>query len=186
MKDNDSFSFDNCSDEELVFLAQKGDNTAFDVLAKRFLKRRPKTVSAGYLDGDDLSQESMLGFLSAVRTYSDVKNVPFSAYALICMNNRVASAARKTANDLPVDSEANPADVAVETENPIDSIVERENYSSVLSLCENVLSDSEKSVIFCRMSGLSYSEIADKLGMTPKTVDNALQRARRKLKDVFA
>jgi RNA polymerase sporulation-specific sigma factor len=75
--------------------------------------------------------------------------------------------------------------VGGEVKNPLDTIVDSENLSSVLSLCESVLSDVEKSVVYSQMSGLSYTETAEKLGLTPKAVDNALQRARKKLKNVF-
>jgi RNA polymerase sporulation-specific sigma factor len=101
------------------------------------------------------------------------------------MNNGIVSAVRKTKNDFQLDYEVDPVTIGGEIKNPLDTIVDSENLSSVLSLCENVLSDVEKSVVYSQMSGLSYTETAEKLGLTPKAVDNALQRARKKLKNVF-
>ncbi len=186
LSEKDASWYDKFADEELVKLSQDGDNLALDVLARRFLSHKPKLYSAGYLDVDDLLQEGMISFLSAVRTYNVEKGVPFSAYASVCINNGVISAARKIKDDSQIDPDIDPVTVNGEVKNPLDTIVASENLSSVLSLCENVLSDVEKSVVYCQMSGLSYTETAEKLGLTPKAVDNALQRARKKLKNVFS
>ena len=158
LSEKEASCFKDLTDEELVKLSQEGDNLALDTLARRFLSRKPKMYNAGYLDVDDLLQEGMISFLSAVR---------------------------KTKNDFQLDYEVDPVTVGGEIKNPLDTIVDSENLSSVLSLCENVLSDVEKSVVYSQMSGLSYTETAEKLGLTPKAVDNALQRARKKLKNVF-
>lgn len=185
MSENLTSSFDSFTDEKLVKLSQEGNSLALDTLTRRFLLRKPKVSSAGYLDADDLLQEGMISFLSAVRTYDSEKGVPFSAYASVCMNNRIFSAVRKTKDDLQIDHDVDPVKVNSEFKNPLDSIVASENLSSVLFHCENVLSDIEKSVVYCQMSGLSYNETSEKLGVTQKQVDNALQRARKKLKSVF-
>ena len=177
--------YDSFTDEKLVELSQEGDSLALNTLARRFLSRKPKLHSAGYLDVDDLLQEGMISFLSAVRTYKSDKGIPFRAYATVCMNNGVASAVRKIKDDAKIDRDVDPATVKVDPKNPIDSVVASENFSAVLSHCENVLTDVEKSVVYCQMSGLSYAETAEKLGLTLKVVDNALQRARKKLRSVF-
>ena len=176
MSEKESACFESFTDEELVKLSQDGDSLALDALARRFLSHKPKMYSAGYLDADDLLQEGMISFLSAVRTYSSEKGVPFSAYASVCINNGIISAARKTKNDFQIDREVD----------PLDTIVDSENLSSVLALCESALSDVEKSVVYSQMCGLSYQETAEKLGLSSKAVDNALQRARKKLKSVFS
>ncbi len=186
LSEKETASYENFTDEELVELSQNGDSLALDILARRFLSHKPKMYSAGYLDVDDLLQEGMISFLSAVRTYKVEKGVPFSAYATVCMNNGVVSAARKTKNDFQIDRDIDPVTMGGEVKNPLDTIEDGEILSSVLSLCENVLSNVEKSVIYSQISGLSYNEISEKLGLTPKAVDNALQRARKKLKSVFS
>jgi RNA polymerase sporulation-specific sigma factor len=65
-------------------------------------------------------------------------------------------------------------------------VVIRERLNEVLEACEVSLSQVEKTVVFFRAGGMSYDEIGEKLGMSPKSVDNAVQRARRKLKEVFS
>ena len=71
------------NNEELVDLAQNGDEYAFNVLASRFLNTRYIVSGAAYLDVDDFVQEGMFGFLNAVRTFDVKKGVPFEAYASI-------------------------------------------------------------------------------------------------------
>lgn len=177
--------YDSFTDEELVKLSQEGDTLALNTLARRFLSRKPKFHSAGYLDVDDLLQEGMISFLSAVRTYRAEKGIPFKAYATICMNNGVASAVRKIKDDSRIDRDVDPETVKVEPKNPIDSVVASEDFSKMLAHCETVLTDVEKSVVYCQMSGFSYAETSTKLGLSVKGVDNALQRARKKLRSVF-
>ena len=144
LSENLTSSFDSFTDEELVKLSQEGNSLALDTLTRRFLLRKPKVSSAGYLDADDLLQEGMISFLSAVRTYDSEKGVTFSAYASVCMNNRIFSAVRKTKDDLQIDHDVDPVKVNSAFKNPLDSIVARENLFSVLFHCENVLSDIEK------------------------------------------
>ncbi len=177
--------FESLTDEALVSLAQNGDTLALDALVRRFMIRKPKLVKAGYLDSDDLLQEGMLGFISAVRNYSAEKGVPFSAYASVCINNGVYSAARKTKGEPVFEQGVDITNVNTEVINPLNKIEDGEELSFVLFQCENNLSKLERSVVFCQMSGLSYEESSKKLGVTVKQIDNALQRARKKLKRIL-
>lgn len=183
MKKEDIAQLSSRSDEELVCLYQNGIPEARDVLTARFFSSLQRFGSVGFLDSDDLRQEGMLGFLNAVETFDPQKNDSFRSYAYVCIGNRVNSAKRKTVNDfIPVE----PEELLEEGHDPYISVDESETLKSVLSLCETHLSATEKSVIFCRMTGLSYEEIGEKLGMTPKAVDNALQRARNKLTGILS
>lgn len=178
--------FDGLTDEELVLEVRRGNKKALNALAVRYADFKG-CGAAGYLDGDDLHQEAMIGLLSAVRSYSPDKGVPFRAFAAICANNSITSARRRTKNDFPpTDDTDEPAGTVPSSGNPLDSIVAKERFSTLLCACESVLSDVEKSAVFCRMSGLSYEETGEKLGLSAKAVDNAIQRARRKLKDAIA
>lgn len=172
--------------EELVDLAQKGDELAFNVLASRFLNTRYIVSGAAYLDVDDFVQEGMFGFLNAVRTFDINKGVPFEAYASVCMRNSINTAAGNISDDILVD-EASETFTALESaEDPLKLVITAERLNEVLNACEVSLSEVEKTVVFFRAGGMSYNEIGEKLGMSPKSVDNAVQRARRKLKDVIA
>ncbi len=185
LSEEKSCDFQDLTDEVLVRQAQNGDNLALDALVRRFMVHRPKLFKVGYLDTDDLLQEGMLGFLSAVQTYSSDKGVPFSAYAAVCINNGIYSAARKTKKEQFIERDIDVDTVNAETLNPLDKVENGEELSFVLFQCENELSKLERSVVFCQMSGLSYEETSEKLGISVKAVDNALQRARKKLKRIL-
>ncbi len=174
------------TNEELVQLTQNGDEYAFDVLARRFLNTRYINTTAAYLDTDDFVQEGMFGFLNAVRTYDVKKGVPFEAYAFVCMRNSINTAAYNASSDISIDDTAEAFQGLESTEDPLKQIITTERLNEVLNACEVSLSEVEKTVVFFKAGGMSYAEIGEKLGMTPKSVDNAVQRARRKLKDVFS
>lgn len=172
------------TDEELAELYSHGDKSALEELTLRFFKPTGKITSAGYLDSDDLMQEGMFGFLYAVENYSLSRGVPFAAYAHICMNSRINNAVRKIKNSFP----SAPEQDALQSVSDVDVAKELENnelLENVLAMCETHLSSLEKTVLFCHISGLSYKEIAEKLGITNKTVENALARARKKIKDII-
>ncbi len=181
-----SHEYNSLSDEQLVSLSQNGDEIALDVLTCRFFKPGSRKNGVGYLDGEDLLQEGMFGFLSAVKTFSGKKGVPFSAYARVCMNNRINSAVMKAKDDFLLISDSQTEVDEKELVSLESKIESTEKLAEVISQCEKILTDSEKSVVFCKMSGLSYDETALKLGISKKSVDNALKRARNKLKEVLS
>lgn len=172
------------SNEELVKLSQNGDENARSILSARFLNTRGAGVSVSYLDSDDFVQEGMLGFLRAVDTYDFSRGVPFEAYAFKCMQNSINSAAGVSRMEIPVGMSSAMPEITDKGEDPLRQILAGEHLNEVLHACQVSLSDLEKTVIFFRASGMSYEEICKKLEMTEKSVDNALQRARKKLKSV--
>ena len=172
------------SNEELVRLSQKGDANAKDVLSARFLNTRGSGVSVSYLDSDDFVQEGMIGFLKAVETYDLSRGVPFEAYAFKCMQNSINTAAGISKIEIPVGMSSEITESADVDEDPLKRVLAGEHFNEVLNACETTLSKVEKTVVFFRAGGMSYDEIGERLNMTEKSVDNALQRARRKLKSV--
>ncbi len=172
------------SNELLVQYARQGDEQAMSVLSARFLNTRGSGVSVAYLDSDDFVQEGMLGFLRAVNSYDSSKGVPFEAYAFKCMQNSINSAAVVYKKELPIVPETELSSVVDTQVDPLDKLLVSEELSHVLNTCQVSLTDVEKTVIFLKAAGLPYSEIASRLGMNEKNVDNAIQRARRKLKEL--
>lgn len=172
------------SNEELVRLSQSGDESAKSTLSARFLNTRGAGVSVSYLDSDDFVQEGMLGFLKAVETYDFSRGVPFEAYAFRCMQNSINTAAGVSRVEIPVGMSSEMPESVDTDEDPLKLILDGEQFNEVLNACETTLSDVEKTVVFFRAGGMSYEEIGKRLNMTEKSVDNALQRARKKLKSV--
>lgn len=178
-----SHKYGGMSNEELVALAQKGESTALAFLARRFLKVKRAKYPAGYLGIEDLNQEGMLGFLSAVRTYSPDKGAAFDTYASRCIDNRIKTIAcranRKTAASVVID------DCACELYNPLDAISENEKIRELIGILTETLSEKEKKVFGMFIAGFSVSDIAKILKISDKSAENALQRAKRKLRQHY-
>lgn len=173
------------SDEELVGLSQGGDQNAFNTLAARYLNTRSRKTNSAYVDSDDFMQEGMFGFLNAVRTYDNSKGVPFKAYSSVCMRNSINTAAGNIADEIPLSNDDDVFVAVADDEDPLKRIITSEHLGAVLCACDTTLSSLEKTVVFLRAGGMSYAEIGSRLSMPPKAVDNAVQRARRKLKQVI-
>lgn len=178
-----SQEYSDLSNEELVILAQKGESTALAFLARRFLKINRAKYPAGYLEIEDLNQEGMLGFLSAVRTYSPDKEASFDTYASKCINNRIKSVAgrtiKKASEKFVVDNQAS------DRYNPLTAVSENERIDELIEILSSMLSEKEKKVFVMYISGFKPADIAKNLGLCEKSIDNALQRAKRKLKKYY-
>lgn len=177
------------SNEELVALAQKGSFDVVSVLLERFstLVRARVSAFAGYgAEPDDLVQEGMLGLLSAIYTYKDFGAASFKTYASVCINNKIFSFLKKTSRQrrLPILDDVDLDDAIIdESPNPEDLVIAYEELAGLKAALISRLSQAEFSVITLFLAGYSYEEIAKRLGSTAKSVDNALQRVRRKLRE---
>ncbi len=182
------------TDEELVLRAANGDDAAMALLIATvtpIAKAKASGFASPRISGDDLSQEGMLGFLDAVKTYDASKGVPFRAYAETCINNRIVSAVRTGFNNKNAAlSNAVPYEQAKVEESdsradPANIVSEKEDSEYLEGLLSKGLSDFEKQVVDLRLLDMSYSQIAKKLACSEKAVDNALQRIRKKMRHVF-
>ncbi len=172
------------SNEELVALAQNGESNALAFLAQRFLNVNRAKYPAGYLEIEDLNQEGMLGFLSAVRTYSHGKGASFDTYASKCIDNRIKSVAGRTVKKaFPVTALVD--ERASELYNPLDAVSENERLDDFIGLFISKLSKREQKVFAMYLRGFSSSDIAINLCIPEKSAENALQRAKRKLKQYY-
>lgn len=178
------------TDEQLVSLASQGDDEAMSLLIARvtpIAAAKASAFSNMRISGEDLVQEGMLGFLEAVKSYDAGKGVPFKAYAGICINNRILSAVREILNSKNAAlSKAEPLDYTkvdfISAEDPAEYLFDAEAVSHIFSVLNNELSDFEKEVVKRRLSRFSYADIASQLGCSEKSVDNALQRIRKKMR----
>ena len=198
--------YEDYSDEELIKLYKKGNEIAIDFLFNKYKNLVRKKAKAMFIvggDNDDLIQEGMIGLYKAIRDYDESKEASFRTFASMCINRQMCTAVT-TSNrmkhsplngyislDMPVTSEKEEDNTklsdllysAVE-QNPEKIFIDRESTDFIESKIGNVLSSYEKQVLLLQMEGLDYIKIAAKIGKTPKSVDNALQRIRNKLSEI--
>ena len=187
----------NLCDEELCLLVHSGNGAAQaeEELVRRFNRlvrafARPLFLAGG--DSEDLIQEGMFGLLTAIRTYDSEKAASFRTYAEICIRSRLVTAVRAAQRDkhLPLNQS-----VSFETplfdgtseylfsseESPEDVIIGREELHERLDALKGQLSGFEAKILSYYLGGLTCAEIAGRVGRTTKSVDNAVQRIRRKM-----
>ena len=186
------------SDEELCTRAAAGDRVAEETLVTRYNRlvrrcARPYFLVGG--DSEDLTQEGMVGLIKAVREYDAGKAAAFRTYAEICIRNRLYSVLRAAARekhqvlnqsislDTPdFDSNSYTSGTNhLEQRNPEDDVIDREHTAALLSGVRKQLSEFEAKILEYYLDGLSCREIAETVGKSPKSVDNAVQRIRRKV-----
>uniref|UniRef100_UPI003FEE95AC sigma-70 family RNA polymerase sigma factor n=1 Tax=Candidatus Fimivicinus sp. TaxID=3056640 RepID=UPI003FEE95AC len=179
------------TDESLAVRARGGDDGAMALLTARMVplvKMLAVKYGGGAMEPEDLAQEGMFGFLAAVHGFDEKNGVPFRSYAGVCIANRIRSAVRAGARlkNIPLNSYISLSDDSVmlsETQpNPEDLVIARDEVVRLDDLMARRLSKFERRVIQLYLGGRSYEDIAARLGSTAKSVDNALQRVRRKLR----
>lgn len=194
--ENKKTTENNVGNDVIVLIKEyrKDDDSAFDKLAVMYKPLIESMVSDsaaksdGALERDDLRQYALIAFSKAILTFNIEKTgVSFGLYAKICIGNALASRARRFKREtpivLPIDENA---DLSYENESdPIGDVIDKENVARLSELIKSNLSDFENEVFWLFAGGSSSSEIAYKLGKTEKSVDNAIFRAKRKLKNVL-
>ena len=185
--------FDCKTDEELAGLAQNGSDQAAGCLIARYLPMAAARA-AGYfgpgLEQDDLVQEGLLGLWSAVRNYDPQKEASFAAFASQCVANRIYSAIRQALSprqsplrdymSISQDEERQTMQLP-DGEGPEASFIRKEDQELRNRRMQRLLSPREWAVLEQYLKGDTYQEISEHLHISPKAVDNALQRVRRKL-----
>ncbi len=176
--------------EELAVLAAGGDDESMALLISAITpiaKAKGYALANARVAGDDLTQEGMLGFLEAVRSFNPEKG-SFKTYAETCINNRILSAVRASYNNknaalskaVPLEDRAE--EVSGDESDPEKILSSKCGFEHITGLINSNLSEFERQVITLRFLGLSYSEISMKLDCGEKAVDNALQRIRKKMR----
>ena len=176
---------DQCSDETLCRLVAGGSREAEEALVTRYNRlvrtcARPFFLAGG--DSEDLTQEGMVGLLKAVREYDASKEASFRTFAEICIRNRLYSVLRAAARDKHLAANSYTSGTSDLTQrDPEAYLIDREHTAALLSGVRKQLSEFEAKILGYYLDGLSCREIAETVGKPPKSVDNAVQRIRRKV-----
>ncbi len=179
--------FLNADDNELISLSSENKEVVA-VLISRYIPLINKVAFqfSKILDFDDLVQEGSLGLLDAISSFNSDKDIKFNTYAAICIRNKILKAVEKQTSykagkgqkTIPLDSLSEKADNLT----PESIFIGKESLDAVIEDVKKVLSPLERNILFSHLGGLDYRSIAQNLNISPKSVDNALQRVRRKLK----
>ena len=193
--------FDNMPDEDIVELAQESDGAALEYLLnkyKNFVRTKARSYFLIGADHEDIVQEGMIGLYKAIRDYRKEKLKSFRAFAELCITRQIITAIKTATRQkhIPLnnyvslnrpiydeDSDRTLLDVMTEEvpSNREEMLIDREDLSVIEGRIGQMLSDLEKQVLVRYMEGKSYVEIGEEMGRHVKSIDNALQRIKRKL-----
>ena len=189
------------SDEELLGRIQEDESGITDYLLEKYKNLVRKKAKAMYLiggDNEDLIQEGMIGLFKAVRDYNLNQDASFHSFADLCISRQIYTAIKlsKRQKHMPLnsyvslnkpvyeeESERTLSDVITQGKagNPEDLFIDQEDFLDIESTMQRILSPLEQDVVNLYLEGKSYVEIAQQLDRHVKSVDNALQRVKRKL-----
>ncbi len=195
-----STTLDQRSDVELVGRAQAGDRRAMGILVSRYRGAARARASNYFLvgaDREDLCQEGLIGLTKAIRDFDPDNGASFAAFADLCITRQILTAIKMATRlkhtplntyvsyDRPheVDPDRTVADtIAVEEgADPLEALLAEDGMRRVMRVVDEVLSGLEVEVLRLYVDGRSYQEIAELLGRRTKSIDNAIQRIKRKL-----
>ena len=178
------------SDEVLCAQVRQGNRDAEEVLASRYHRlvrsiARPYFLAGG--DNEDLLQEGMLGLIKAMREYNEAQGAAFATFADVCIRRRLYSVLKAASSGkhqplneaIPLNSSL--FDLAFAQNDPELLLIDREKTAGLLEYACKQLSAFEAEILGYYLDGLTCREIAQTVGKPPKSVENAVQRIRRKV-----
>lgn len=186
-------SYTDFTDEELIDHLRDGDDGVLDHLLTKYKNLVLKKAASMFLiggDKDDLIQEGMIGLLKAVRDFDAGRDASFITFADLCVTRQiytaVQAAGRKKHGPLNTYTSIYEEDFQKEGGiNPEDDFLDKERVKNLEEVFEKELSSFEKEVLDLKLMDMDYKDIAAVLGKSPKSVDNAIQRIKSKLKIAF-
>lgn len=194
-------NYDDMLDEEIVVLARNGDSNAEEYLIykyKNYVKAKAKSYFLIGADKDDIYQEGMIGLYKSIRDFRPDKLSSFRAFAELCITRQIITAIKTATRQkhIPLnsyislnkpiydeESDRTLMDVlsTIHISDPEELIISREERVKIERKMNEILSGLELEVLRCYLDGKSYQEIACDLDRHAKSIDNALQRVKRKL-----
>ena len=194
--------FADLTDEEILLaIRDKDDKVALDYLINKyrnFVRAKARSYFLIGADREDIVQEGMIGFYKAIRDFRDDKLSSFSAFAELCVTRQIITAIKTATRQkhIPLnsyvslnkpiydeDSDRTLLDIisGAKVSDPEELVISQEEFVDIEKKMEEILSDLEWKVLMSYLDGKSYQEIAEDLGRHVKSIDNALQRVKRKL-----
>lgn len=200
---NYSLDYNNMSDEELINSIRADDKKALEFLICKYKDLVNSKVNKYFIIGaekEDIIQEGLIGLYKAIKDYKEDKQNSFKSFANLCIERQLITAIKSSNRqkhmplnsylslNMPAyeDSDGNADTEVMEIldaniiEDPLDTITKKEYMSNVENVIDSSLSDFEKKVLNRYIQGESYVKIAEKLDAPVKSVDNAIQRIRKK------
>lgn len=188
------------SDEDLIILIKSGNKCALEFLIEKYRELVNMKVSKFFMIGaekEDIVQEGLIGLFKAIQNYNPDKQNSFKTFANLCVERQLITAIKSSNRQkhMPLNSYLSLNTTAYENdedsnlieifnshqiEDPLDTITKKEYYESVEHAIDKSLSDFEKRVLNRYIQGESYTQIAEKLDAPVKSIDNAIQRIRKK------
>lgn len=178
------------SNDTILSNAKSGDNTQAEVLIvqnRSLVEAIASKYTNSSLEYDDIVQEGMIGLLAAIKTFDKNNGTSFKTYAATCINNSIQTALKKFTRqkDIPQSQVIEYAEEEIPEQHGSisaeDYYIAGESVSMLAKILKENLSDYENEVLRLHIVGCNYNEIANRLSKTPKSVDNALQRIKKKL-----
>lgn len=195
--DKEMIDYSKLRDEEVIVLAQQKDSDAETYLLEKYRETAKSKAKLYYIvgaDSEDVIQEAMIGLFKAIRSFNPEKNATFKTYAAYCINNQIVSAIKKANRE-----KHQVLNNSYSLENPlgnpkIDNMLKAPGYTNPEAFLlvkeivkyikddrDELFSDFEAKVLKEKIRGLQIKDIAEKLGKSPKSVTNALQRIKKKV-----
>jgi RNA polymerase sporulation-specific sigma factor len=203
--ENIQINYEELTDEQVIRLSQSSDRHAEEIIYERyknFVRSKARSYFLVGADREDLIQEGMIGLYKAMRDFDEEKQTTFRTFAEMCIVRQIITAIKtatrqkhiplnnylslnKPLNDEETDRTLMDTLASVKMYNPEDILINEEDYQSIRQKIDSLLSGLEKQTLFYYLEGRSYQEIAVMLKRSTKSVDNALQRIKRKLESHY-
>lgn len=189
------------TDEQLVLMAREGSETAEEILIEKYkglVRARAKAYFIAGAEAEDVVQEGMIGLVKAIRSFDAEREASFKTYAGTCISNQIIKAIRKAEreksqvlndaislnNRLGEDEESLTVEDILKAsmfDEPEEQVIYEDTLERLGNLSRQIFSPFEAQVLRAKIAGKTYQEIAEELKKSPKTIDNALQRIRKKI-----
>jgi RNA polymerase sporulation-specific sigma factor len=201
LKENDNMKFEELEDEVIVDCVHQGDTDALDYLINKyrnFVRAKARSYFLIGADREDIIQEGMIGLYKAIRDFKEDKLSSFKAFAELCITRQIITAIKTATRqkhiplnsyvslDKPIydeESDRTLMDIisGAKILDPEELIINQEEFDDIELKMAELLSDLERKVLVLYLDGRSYQEISEELDRHVKSIDNALQRVKRKL-----